>query len=287
MVSSSCSAATACHTLPILVCWLCSFQSLLNFKLPFLGAFAWANAEPAEESATTRPGSWPAMSTDFAKPSMGLFLWCCFPILGYAMIQGLSDCEQYTDFCWQVEVQTTSSHLRNLLHLLAMGIILAWLCNVPPRTLRYGGFFAAAAVCEFLLNKLFWKNCEDFMAHSLSADSTFGLFDIFLASATMLTLIIHTCEGLPSLRRCFQRLSQKMGISSGDQNPELFLSLSGQRNYLIYLCLLVFFHGGLFFAFPETVHAHHYWVGFVVASCCIFWSPLSRLLLLKSATGQQ
>ena len=30
-----------------------------------------------------------------------------------------------------------------------------------------------------------------------------------------------------------------------------------------------------------------YWIGFVVASCCIFPSPLSRLMLLKSVTRQR
>ena len=296
MVSTSCGAATACYTLPILACWFCSVQSLLDLKLPFLQTQRCpagtdleqpASAESIQLQFTAKSGQWPVMSTDFARPSLGLFAWCCFPLLGYALIRGLSDCEQFGGFCWQVEAQSISSHLRNLLHLLAVSIILAWLCNVPPSgpgTSRYRAILAAVALCDFVLTKFFWENCEDFMAHSLSAGSTFGFFDLFLASATLLTLVIHTCEGLPVLRRCFQQLSHSMGAAAGQQNPELYLSASGQRNYLIYLALLIAFHVALVLVFPDEIHAHHYWVGFVVASCCIFPSPLSRLLLLKSVT---
>ncbi|CAE7218640.1 unnamed protein product [Symbiodinium natans] len=308
MVSSSCAAATACYALPILACAFYSLLSLLDRVdiLPILQKlqrfFERDSAEPTREThdgespdPVVKAGQWPAMSVDFAKPSIGLLLWCCFPVLGYAVVRSLSGCEQW--FCWQVEAQTASSHVRNLLHLLAASILLAWLCNIPPSTSRHRALFTSVAVCEFLINKAIWDNCEDYMAHSLSVGSTFGMFDIFIALTTILTLVVHTCEGLPCLRRCFQRLSQKLGMAANQpaesseqhqQNeqsphfPHLYLSAYGQRNYLIYLGLLVIFHGGLFMAFPDTIHAHHYWLGVVVASCCIFPTPLSRLMLLKS-----
>ena len=131
------------------------------------------SAEPTREThdgespdPVVKAGQWPAMSVDFAKPSIGLLLWCCFPVLGYAVVRSLSGCEQW--FCWQVEAQTASSHVRNLLHLLAASILLAWLCNIPPSTSRHRALFTSVAVCEFLINKAIWDNCEDYMAHSLS-----------------------------------------------------------------------------------------------------------------------
>ncbi|CAE7656086.1 unnamed protein product [Symbiodinium sp. CCMP2456] len=293
MVSSGCVAATASYTLPILACCSWSLLSLLNAELPSLQRlqrffeYGTQHGEPAPpdggtpEEAKRKHGQWPVMSVDFAKPSIGLCLWCCFPILGYAVVRALSGCPQYTWYCWQVEDQTTSSHLRNVLHLLTASILLAWLCSVPPSAARYRALFVSVAFCEFLINKAIWDSCEDFMAHSVSVGSTFGAFDVFVALTTVLTLVIHTCEGLPSLRRCFQKFCETMGRPTAT-NPELYMTASGQRNYLLYMSLLTVFHVGLFLAFADDVHAHHYWMGFVVASCCIFPTPLSRLMLLKS-----
>ena len=119
------------------------------------------------------------------------------------------------------------------------------------------------------------------MAHSLSAGSSFGFFDIFIAMTVMLSIVVLMCEGLPTLRRCCQKVFAQVGITSGQERCELHLNSRGQRNYLIYWILIVVFHVGLFAIFSD-VHVHHYWVGLVVGSCCIFQSPLSRLLLLKS-----
>lgn len=314
MVSSGCSAATAFYILPILSCSFYSILCILNLKLsllrrlePFLPFRIDAKdatrtpkegmdakdsndaAHPAEASnspavsgeSSQSPQSqglaWPVWSIEFAKPSIGLFLWCLFPIMAYGVIRGLSDCEEFDLICWQVEDQTTSSHARSILHLLTISILLAWLCRVPPRR-RDGAVFAAVAVCELLINKFFWQNCEEFLAHSVSSGSTFGVFDLFIAMSTLLSLFMLICEGLPCLRRLVQKLT-KTAVAS-EQNPHL-LSRSGQRNYLLYWGFIVFCHAVLIMAFSDDLHLHHYWGGIVMATFCIFQTPLSRLLLLK------
>lgn len=297
MVNSSCGAAIACYTLPLLACWFYSIQSIRNVKLLLLQRFE-GTSTPQQPSNTNDPataemakpvkvGQWPMWSLEFAKPSIGLFIWCCFPMFGYGVIRGFSDCDQYGWFCWTVEDQSTESHLRNLLHLLSGSIVLAWLCKVPPSKPQHRALFVAVACCEFLTNKFVWKNCEEFMAHSLSTDSTFGSFDIFIAMTTMLTLLILMCEGLPSLRRCFYKLFRMTGVTVGEPNPEVHLNFRGQCHYLIYVFLVILFHGFLFIAFSDDFHMHHYWVGFIVASGCIFPTPLSRLMMLKSVAGHQ
>ena len=289
MVSSNCSIAAAFYTLPLVGCWCCSILSILSIKLPIFKQLQQsslsnsANSTKADDQAL-KQGRWPVWSIDFAKPSISLLVWCCFPMFGYAVIRGFSDCGQYEYFCWQVEDQTTTSHARNSLHLLAVSIILAFLCKVPPSSIPYRVLFAGVACCEFLINKYTWKNCEEFMAHSLSADSSFGFFDVFIATTTMLSIFMLLCEGLPSLRKCFQKLFQMMGFAA-DQNPELHLNFVGQRNYLIYWILIVVFHVSIFVVFAD-VHVHH-WVGFIVASLCIFETPISRLLLLKSVAWRK
>ena len=107
MVSSSCSGFVAVYTLPIFICWAYSLASILNrvpkFILEMNGTRGKAEAEGQEP--TVQPGfSWPP-GLEFCKARVQLALWCCLPMLGYAVIQGLSDCDQY-DFCWRVEVQT-------------------------------------------------------------------------------------------------------------------------------------------------------------------------------------
>lgn len=283
MVSSSCSGFVAVYTLPIFICWAYSLASILNrlpnFILEMNGTRP-GKAETEGQEPTVQPGfSWPP-GLEFCKARVQLALWCCLPMLGYAVIQGLSDCDQY-DFCWRVEVQTSESHIRNLLHLLTASIILAWLCRVPPSNNKAGAVFTAVVVWEFFINKFTWNNCEEFMAHSLSAGSSFGFFDIFIAMTVMLSIVVLMCEGLPTLRRCCQKVFAQVGMTSGQERCELHLNSRGQRNYLIYWILIVVFHVGLFVIFSD-VHVHHYWVGLVVGSCCIFQSPLSRLLLLKS-----
>mmetsp|Transcript_45992 Transcript_45992/g.103281 ORF Transcript_45992/g.103281 Transcript_45992/m.103281 type:complete len:268 (-) Transcript_45992:13-816(-) len=267
MVSSACSGFVAVYTLPIFACWACSICSILNRMPQMTSSTQDKNDNEGEDSQeATQPSGlpWPPGS-DFTKPSIQLLLWCCLPLVGYAVVRGFSDCDKY-DFCWRVEDQTTESHARNLLHLLAASIILAWLCRVPPSRRGPGAVFTAVVVWEFVVNKFTWKNCEDFMAHSLSAGSSFGFFDVFIAATVLLSIIILMCEGLPSLRRCCQRGFQQLGIISGQERQELHLDLRGQRNYLIYWVLIVLFHGGLFLIFSD-VHVHHYWVGFVVGSC--------------------
>jgi len=71
-------------------------------------------------------------------------------------------------------------------------------------------------------------------------------------------------------------------VAVGEPNPEVHLNFRGQRHYLIYLLLVILFHGFLVVVFSEDFHMHHYWVGVIVASGCIFPTPLSRLLMLKS-----
>lgn len=312
MVSSGCIVATAFYTLPILSCSFYSILCILNLKLsllrrlgPFLPfqidakgatlatpkeakdgkdakAVEASDSAPAAGESSHSPQSspglaWPVWSIDFAKPSIGLFLWCLFPIMAYGVIRGLSDCEQFELICWKVEDQTTSSHARNLLHLLTISILSAWLCRVPTRR-RDGAVFAAVAVCEFLINKFFWQNCEEFLAHSVSSGSTFGVFDVFIAVSTLVSLLMLICDGLPCLRRLIQTVTKT--AAAGEQNLHL-LSRSGQRNYLLYWGFIVFFHAVLIMAFPNDLHLHHYWGGIVMATFCIFQTPLSRLLLLK------
>lgn len=288
MVSSACAAATAFYTVPILACSVYSVLCILNVKLYSGKLFASEGKDPnpkdpeatgqSPEVGDTagRWGHWPVWSVEFAKPSLGLLLWCLFPVMAYAMIRGLSDCEQYGSICWKVEDQTTSSHARNLLHLLTFSILLAWLCKVPPSRRLECALFGAVAICELLINKYFWKNCESFLAHSVSSGSTFGAFDLFIAVTSLLSLVMMMLEGLPSLHSRLKKLNTK----ASEQNPR-HLSYRGQRNYLLYWGFIMFFHAVLFMAFSENLHLHHYWGGLVLATFCIFPTPVSRLLLLK------
>eukprot|EP00438_Fugacium_kawagutii_P017576 Skav222239 [mRNA] locus=scaffold3059:99966:101042:- [translate_table: standard] len=286
MVSSGCAAATAFYTLPILACSVYSVLSILSVKLYSGKLFLFTEGKDpnqkdpeasAEQSPEGDPAGWPVWSLEFAQASLGLSLWCLFPVMAYALIRGLGDCEQYGSICWKVEDQTTSSHARNLLHLMTFSILLAWLCKVPPSRRRQCAVFGAVAICELLINKYFWKNCESFLAHSVSSGSTFGAFDLFIALTSLLSLVMMMLEGLPSLHSRLKRLNTK--AASDPRN--LHLSYRGQRNYLLYWGFIMFFHAVLFMAFSENLHLHHYWGGLVLATFCIFPTPLSRLLLLK------
>ena len=210
------------------------------------------------------------------RPSVGLFLFILAPLAVYGLIRGRSGCKSL--FCWQVEDQTGPAHARNCLHLVASSLIWGWLCQVPPKESRPQALFLLVAAIEFVINKYFWLECDEFMAHSLSAGSSFGLYDLYIAAATLLSVLMLICEGLPSTRSCLGRLSKGSAAA-----PELYLNYRGQRNYLIFLALILFGHVLAYICFPKDFHLHHYWMGFLLASSCIFTTPLSRLLLVKGA----
>ena len=285
MVSGSCAALTGVYTLPILrLRWakgrlsrpcrtpnrcvlepskprICSAYSIRCI----LGLGKLEDAVIAAD--------WP--STGHLRPSVGLLAFILAPVSFYGLIRGRSGCESL--FCWQVEDQTGPAHARNCLHLVALSVVWAWLCRVPPQEVQMRALFLLVAAIEFVVNKYFWLECDTFMAHSLSAGSSFGLYDLYIATATLLSVLMVICEGLPSSRKCLGKLSKASAA------PELYLNYRGQRNYLIFLSLLLFGHGLAYVCFPNDFHLHHYWMGFLLATCCIFPTPLSRLLLLKGA----
>jgi len=102
---------------------------------------------------------------------------------------------------------------------------------------------------------VFWGYCEDELAHSVQGSTTFGPFDAVCALTFVISCIVMLVAGIRSLG-CRSRA---------------FFILFVVAAVLLHIVLVVGFGGWL----------HHYHMGFVIACCCTFASPLSRIMFVK------
>lgn len=163
-------------------------------------------------------------------------------------------------FMYQVpEMQSLSEHIRNLLQLLARGLLIYWMSNMC--CIREVDLKKALAIFVFeVISCLgFFANCSSYLAHSMTTGTALGAFDMSLVGFIVLNFAtLLTCA--------FRRLTCKSRIVY----------------FTMFVAILVV-HTALYIGPPGiTFHNHHYHIATILGVFCIFDEAFARMGLIKS-----
>jgi len=260
MVSNECLLSTAGITSPFIILFLWRIVQLVLGVLGNSEAASGADIENQPSLGIRQELDWPQGPRKIAASPILNLASCLYPSLAYIVSR---EVRSHRDG-YNVEPQSNHETFHNHAQLMGYGLILGWLGR---HTLQSAGplLLIGLAVYWLIAVNVFYENCEDHVNHSVSDDgnTSLGNLDVYLVLSVFIPATLMWIDGVPFLRKFLIRTSPDTPL----------LSFRAQLAYVAQALVVGSFH--LITYLCTSFHFHHYWVGLLMGSFCIFPTRLS------------